>query len=296
MIQQRQLNQHADALYNGDAAPSLIDIVALQDAKQDVYIPRTFAQLRYLIERAEALWVVLLGSQHAVTQQYHTYKQYLGTYEHRLERIVPLNPQMRYLTPALLARRVQLATNAWLVGQARTAMPIPFTGLTDIFHDIDLGKQWEAPFPAQYIASPVPPSVAPTRNLAGPAPSVVSVGGSTGNTTAASTLTTPTATTTPATAAPSATPNAIVRNMAYNAAVFEVYKAMNIKAKVLKEQLRTRGVAYPTNAHQNNMCLTYHVQGICNTNCRNASDHYAHTPAEDETFRSWCEQHYKLDA
>ena len=26
----------------------------------------TFAQLRYLVERAEALWVVLLGSQHAV--------------------------------------------------------------------------------------------------------------------------------------------------------------------------------------------------------------------------------------
>ena len=77
MIQQRQWNQHADALYNGDAAPSLLDIVALQDAKQDVYIPRTFAQLRYLIERSEALWVVLLGHHHQVTQQYRAYKQYL---------------------------------------------------------------------------------------------------------------------------------------------------------------------------------------------------------------------------
>ena len=153
MVQQRQLNQHADALCNGDAAaPSLI--VALQDSKQDIYIPRTFAQLRYLIERSEALWLVLLGSHHPVTQQYHDYKQYLSTHEHRLERIVPTDLKMRYMTPALLARRIQLATNSWLTTQARTALPCTFIGLTDIFLEIDLGKQWEPPFPSQYISNP----------------------------------------------------------------------------------------------------------------------------------------------
>jgi len=40
MEKQRQLNQHADALYGGDAAPSLLDIVAVQDTKHEVCIPK----------------------------------------------------------------------------------------------------------------------------------------------------------------------------------------------------------------------------------------------------------------
>jgi hypothetical protein len=51
MEQQRLLNRHAVTLYNGDASPSLIDIAAVQDSKHEVRIPRTFAQLRYLVEK-----------------------------------------------------------------------------------------------------------------------------------------------------------------------------------------------------------------------------------------------------
>jgi len=295
MVQQRQLNQHADALYNGDAAPSLLDVVALQDSKQDVYIPRTFAQLRYLVERAQALWLVLLGNHHPVTQQYRAYRHYLGSYEHRLERIVPADPRLKYLTPALLARRIQLATNAWLVTQARSPMPVPFAPLIDIFHDIDLGKQWEPPFPSQYINNSasnntvVAPSVAPHTPVVnnGPA-SVVSLGGTASTT--GSTLTTP------STTAPALPPNAIVRNLMYNEDVFKKFKEMNIKAKTLKDQLRIRRTAYPVNSRNEKMCLTYHVQGICNSNCRNSGDHYAHSAEEDETFRAWCEINYHLDA
>jgi hypothetical protein len=296
MVQQRQLNQHADALYNGDAAPSLIDIVALQDSKQDIYIPRTFAQLRYLIERAEALWLVLLGNHHPVTQQYRAYKHYLSSHEHRLERITPSDPRMRYMTPALLARRVQLATNAWLVTQARTAAAVPFTTLTEIFQDIDMGKQWEAPFPQQYVSNPVSTALpAQATVISGGGSSVTSGSVMTANT-AASTLTPNTAPPADTAAPPAARETSIIRNLMYNEAVFAPYKAMNIKAKTLKEQLRTRRVAYPLNARNGNMCLTYHVQGVCNTNCRNSADHYAHSAEEDEIFRAWCALHYKLDA
>ena len=302
MVQQRQINQHADALYNGDAAPSLLDVVALQDSKQDVYIPRTFAQLRYLVERAEALWLVLLGNHHPVTQQHKAYKQYLGSYEHRLERIVPSDPTLKYLAPALLARRVQLATNAWLVAQARSPMPMPFSPLTEIFSDIDLGKQWEAPFPAQYISAPA--TAAPTFSRITNPSAVVSISGSSisGSSVAGSTLTANSAPppasqgTTAGTEATTPPPNSLIRNLMYNDGVFGKFKAMNIKAKPLKDQLRTRRVTYPTNARGNPMCLTYQVHGICNSNCRNAADHYAHSAAEDETFRAWCELHYHLDA
>jgi hypothetical protein len=258
-----------------------------------------------LIERSEALWLVLLGSHHPVTQQYHDYKQYLSTHEHRLERIVPTDLKMRYMTPALLARRIQLATNSWLTTQARTALPCTFIGLTDIFLEMGLGKQWEPPFPSQYIsnpaqaalssfASPVTPSMVSTSGTAittGAASTLTANSGVTGSTsvpnqTAAGTLTSGTTT------GSAPRDNTIVRNLLYNDTVFGQYKAMNIKAKTLKDQLRTRRVAYPTNSSRGgNMSLTHHVHGVCNSGCRNAADHYAHSAIEDETFRAWCAEH-----
>jgi hypothetical protein len=297
MAQQRQLNQHADALYGGEAAPSLLDIVAIQDSKQDVHIPKTFAQLRFLVERAEALWLVLLGTHHTVTQQYRAYRQYLGLNEHRVERIMTSDARMRHLVPALLARRVQLATNSWLNTQANVAMPVPHSNLLEIFLDIDFGKQWEAPFPAQYISNPGAGPVA-TVSLNGTASTAASTITFRSNaaSTASSVLTGTPPSVTPTTLTSTPRDTSIVRNMLYNDTVFGIYKAMNIKAKTLKDQLRARNVTYPLNARNGNMCLTYHVQGICNSGCRNAADHYNHSAAEDETFRAWCAQHYKLDA
>ena len=50
MQDQRRINQHADTIAEGDAAPSLQDISAIQDGKFDLCIPKTFAQLRYCVE------------------------------------------------------------------------------------------------------------------------------------------------------------------------------------------------------------------------------------------------------
>lgn len=55
MEDQRKINHHADAIASGSAAPSLLDVATLHDGKHDVCIPRTFAQLRYCVERSQAL-------------------------------------------------------------------------------------------------------------------------------------------------------------------------------------------------------------------------------------------------
>jgi hypothetical protein len=73
MEDQRRLNQHANALADGSAAPSSIDIAtSIQDGKHNLCIPRTFAQLRYcVLERSQALWhVPLLGPMHLMTQSF----------------------------------------------------------------------------------------------------------------------------------------------------------------------------------------------------------------------------------
>ncbi len=293
MEKQRQLNQHADALYGGDAAPSLLDIVAVQDTKHEVCIPKTLAQLRYLVERSAAsLWLVFLGGHHPVTQQLHAYRQSLVANEKRLERVVTRDPQMRNLVPALLARVLHLDLNAWFQSQMRSPGPVDLAPLVDVFRDIDRERHWEPNFPAGYLTggarSIMPPS------------DVSSLGGATAPTAASSLTGTSASDTTPsagsaAPTAPPAPPQEIVRNIMYKDDIFGPFKEMGIRAKVMKDSLRRCNVSYPTNSRGGNMCLTYHVLGICNSRCKHALDHYAHSAAEDETFRAWCVEHYKLE-
>jgi hypothetical protein len=289
---QRQLNQHADALFGGEAAPSLIDLVAVQDTKLEVCIPKTIAQLRYLVERTAALWLVFLGSHHPVTQTLHHYRQSLVTNEKRLERVSTRDPHMRNLVPALLARVIQLEINAWFLSQMRSAAPITIPPLTDVFRDIDRERQWEPSFPSNYLTGQRPPSGQLTH--------VSPIGAATAMTAASSV--TGMSTALPATVASSVTHDApspsesvIVRNALYKDDVFGTFKALGHKARTIKESIRRRHVSYPNNSQGHPMCLTYHVIGVCNSRCKFATDHCAHTAAEDETFRAWCAEHYKLE-
>ena len=288
MEQQRLLNRHADTLYNGEAAPSLIDIAAIQDSKLEVCIPRTFAQLRYLVERSVALWLVLLGNHHPLTQDLQAYRQALVSNEKRLELVTTKDPSMRNLVPALLARVIQVDMNAWFQGQMRSAAPYPLPPLTDIFRDIERERHWEPRFPAGYLT--IPTATTP------PLSEVISLGARTAPT-AASSLTSLTHAP-PSTAGPTPVPpqpeNAIVRNTHYKDEIFGPFKAQGLKARTVKDSIKKRNVELPTNARGQPMCLTYHVHGVCNTRCKLAPDHSAHTSTEDEALRSWCADHYKL--
>ena len=297
MEDQRRLNHHADTISGGLASPSLLDVATLQDSKQDVYVPRSLAQLRFLVERAEAVWQVLLGSHHPVTIQHHLYRVRLVADEQLLERVVPRDPSMLMLVPALLARVVQLEVNEWLTTQLKTDHAVPFTRLLDVFGELNRERPWEPSFPTAYINQPI-------------VQYPVSGGG---GSVAGSALTSPTSAMTiarpgtrsvapgaPGTALPppsdiSAAPgNNIVRNALYKDALFGTFKAMGIKSRTLKDNLKLRHVDTPTNTRGAKMCITYHVVGVCNERCKFAADHLAHSDTEDATFQSWCTEHYKI--
>lgn len=294
---QRRLNHHADAISGGDTAPSLMDIATIQDAKHDVCIPRTLAQLRYSVERSQALWQVLLGSHHPVTQQHKRYRDYLVNNEKSLERINPRDQAMRYIVPALLARVVQLDVNAWLKEQFSSPQPVPFTSLTAVFKDIARQTAWEPVFPVAYLHGPPPPAL-----YASAYPHSISAPSSTAPTIDASTLSgsnnhVPGASA--ASIAPSSTTSsttlgtAMQRNTNHNQDVFGKFKALGLKARALKDALKQNGIETPLSGHNHRMCITYHVQGLCNERCKLAKDHRPHTAAEDEALRAWCETHYK---
>jgi hypothetical protein len=51
----------------------------------------------------------------------------------------------------------------------------------------------------------------------------------------------------------------------------------------------------PNNNTGIEMCLAYHLKGVCNSNCARHQDHREHQPSEDQAILRWCEQHYKQE-
>lgn len=298
---QRRLNSHADTLTGGDAAPALVDVATISESTRDICIPRTLAQLRYLVERSQALWHVLLGPNHPVTFQHAQYRHYLVNHERRLERVVPRDPLYRHLLPALLARALQLAINCWLQNQKDTPGPALVPSFLQIFMDIDLQRPWEPTLPAAYLALPSLPSALRSQ----PADISVPSGVSTAASTLSRSIVFPAAPSAAAplpsgasTDAPTRTPtgNGTQRNMAFNESAFGIYKALNLRAKPLKESLTSRNIVTPLNSRGNRMCLTFHVMGVCNARCRYATDHTIHTAPEDQELAAWCSTNYNIPA
>ena len=302
MEHQRRLNQHADTLYMGEAAPSWVDVATVQDTrKQDLCIPTTLANLRYLVQRSLALWHVLLGPQHSVTRQYKQYHDILVSREQDLGTVVTRDPSMKFMVPALLARILQIDTNAWLVEQLTSAYAQQLTVLTNVFKEIERQRPWEPLFPAGYT------QYLPMGGLT-PDHAHISHGDTT--TTGACTITSGASSLTSGNTAPTTRPNApattgsaatttrtqsnMVRNIHFNP-IFNKFKAMNLRARPLKQRLIAQGVAFPTNARSSGMCITFHAMGVCNDQCKFLADHYKHTDAKDETLRAWCEEHYKSE-
>jgi hypothetical protein len=289
-----RINQHYDAITSNNAAPSLTDLPTIQDHKHDFFIPKTLTQLRYSVERSQSLWHVLLGSSHPITKQHQAYKAYLSLHEKRMERVVPRDICHLHLVPALLARLVQVDVNHWLVDQARLPAPISVANMTDVFHNITRARQWEPTFPSRYLSGfPVPSGAM--------LPTAISIGSS-ATSIADTALTTPS--TLPPSAAPSVAstssantnPGTIVRNPAYNVALFGEHKAKGIKTGKLKAALHARGnIKVPRNPNNVAMCIPYHVIGMCNTPCNSVADHAPHSEADDSTLSTWCAKHYHLD-
>lgn len=264
---QRQRNTQADVLGSGEAAPTLGDIETIHDGSQDLSIPSTFAHLRYNLERCIGLWHVLWGPDHEGTAQHKKFRDALVIREKQLERIVPRNAQHRYLVPALLARTIQLSVNHWLEEQGRTPAPIPFPDLSAVFQHIALERSWEPTLPKRYLKTQ-PPDV-PTDPL-------------------------PAGLTDTATSPPPTKPkNEYLANQGYDATRFGTFNAMGLRHPDFRKRLSESKVAIPKNARGDTMCLSYHVKGGCNSQCRFVSGHGKLTDAEAKELQDWCTLHYK---
>jgi hypothetical protein len=101
--------------------------------------------------------------------------------------------------------------------------------------------------------------------------------------TAAPTLHTPTSAT-PPTPAQSNAPN---RSLTYEDCFLLCKETGQRMRDVLKKALEKRQ-HLPKNAKGKEMCLSYHVKGICNFRCRRKADHRTHNATETQALLKWC--------
>jgi hypothetical protein len=297
MEHQRLLNYQSDTITSSDAAPSLIDVATIQDPKNDVTIPRTLAKLRYCVERAYAMWAVLLGPHHPAATQHKRFRERLILHEKRLtEQSVTRDPKMQFLVPALLARWVQIQTNQWLVEQRNSPGIEPFPNLVQVFTLIATHTQWEPIFPQAYLKIEQIATNVGGETLAGGSHHTVVTDASslTGASNTSRTQSSGTNVTPRAAATQNATPNNMIRNAHYNA-IFTAERQKGIRMKELRKALQTRGnVQLPKNAAGDTACLSFHIVGQCNERCGLAADHKEHTEEEDQAIKAWLEEHYHL--
>jgi hypothetical protein len=219
------------------------------------------------------------STQHPMTRHHRAFHDQLVKREKFLETVEPLDPGQRHLVPALVGRWLQLRTNLWLQAQSKSAAPITPPDFTALFDQMTLLERWEPRFPACYLEIPGPrdnglhapmhPDITPTM-LPPPATSETGRG---------------TAPKKPST----------IRSNAYNE-VFQKFKALGIRTSPLRDHLKEHNIAIAKNSKLQELCLAWHVVGMCNTNCKRSSTHQPLSSEDTDALLAWCDAHYNLSA
>ena len=273
---QRQQNHQADLLTANNGTASLVEVTT---PKGDLTIPKTFAQLRYVIQRMFALCSVLLGPQHPLTVGYREFQEQVIRREKYLETVEPYDTSLRYMVPALVGRWLQLRTNVWVQTQAKSASRVPTPAFGQLFDQMTVQEQWEPRFPMRYMGTP---TVKPFLH------SIVTP--TTEQMLAISALTPATGNDRTQTVGTKAT---TVRNDQYQDC-FQKFKAMGIRTAALRDHLKEKNIAPPKNNKGHEICLAWHVVGMCNTNCKRSGTHTTQAQTDEAALLTWCESHYNL--
>ena len=274
--------QAYDIVNQGGAAPVLGDIRELLAPDPDnAILPTSLEQARHMIQLTLILLYVLLGSDHDVvrnTERFH--RQWLA-HAHDLIHYVPVSPGYRLLGPALFVRYYQLELQYWISRQWRSVDIVPSPQFDDMFACIKRQSAWEPRFPPAYL-SPMVPVPAPERAPRQRQPAANPQGD----------RVPPLVPGRPPAPAQHPLPNLMVRNDSYKGNLFQTYADRPVRVRqVLDANPNTPPPRSPMDPSVN-MCVAFHVKGMCNTRCGRAADHHPHTDAQDAPLVTWCGECY----
>jgi hypothetical protein len=273
--------EHYKMLHDDKGAPTLQDAIILATPGR-VKMPKSLSEAHIYFQNFRVALHVLMGSNHALTKAYDAFWRRWSTSQQYLLGVYTQQPGM---FPTLAVRWVQLRISLWFAQQALENAPLEVPNFAELLNHIRLHMPWEPSLPSHYYntranaqAVTLQPVTLPTANSVIPAAS--REGALEPNVSATPALPT------------IKTRGTIVRKSAPINPAFQKFVDMNLRVRdVLQRAGSTQRV--PNNNEGVEMCLPYHMKGVCNSNCSRKLDHKEHQPTEDQSIVSWCERHYK---
>ena len=263
-----------DLLNAGAASPSLQDIQSII-GKSKVTLARTFVELEASCKMFHIFLHTFLGAGHAVTLSWRNFVSRSNNEYRTLQFYEARTPRHQLLVPALVQNWCKLKFAYYVNQQWNSYAAVSAPDFESLWEKIATGEPWESPLPPQYLA-PLPELPSPSQSAPrpGPAPRTPAAPGN----------------------SPPPPVSAAVANLNYNSAKFTSFKDLGLMVRDVITRAAAAGHPLPKNDRGGDMCITFHVKGFCNANCRRSADHSppgpARNPAEEARLFTWCETCY----
>jgi hypothetical protein len=267
-------------LHDDKGAPTLQDAIVLATPGR-VKLPKSLSEAHIYFQNFRVALHVLMGGNHALTKAYDAFWRRWSTSQQYLLSVYTQQPGM---FPMLAVRWVQLRISLWFAQQAMENAPLKVPNFAELLNNIRLHMPWEPTLPSHFYNT--------RAAITQPAASTQATAAITGGQTETARAAVGSGVGTVATLPPIKTRGTIVRKTTPINPAFQKFVDMNLRVRDVLQK------AGPTNRVPNNnggieMCLSYHLKGVCNSNCSRNGDHKEHQPAEDQAIIRWCDAHYK---
>jgi hypothetical protein len=264
-----------DLISNDGASPNLADAQSLV-GNTKASIPISLISLDAQNQLFLVLLKVFLGPGHVVTVAWNDHMMETKSNLLKLQLYTPRTPNHQLLLPALVQRWAQLRFSYWVAQQSNSMNDIPAPELGNLWMQIELKGEWESPLPIAYLTDL--PTIGDTGRRDSP-----------GNQTPATPRPAPRAPTggAPPTAPPAQPQQESERCTPYNE-TFAPYRATGTRVRDVIKTAKDNGHSLPKADAGSDMCISFHVKGICSTTCGRRADHKSHNAAETDRLKDWC--------
>jgi hypothetical protein len=274
----QELARKYNLITSDGASPSLTDARELVGGNKAA-IPRNLITFYAQNQLFLVLLRVFLGAAHLVTAAWELHTVATQQQLLNLKLYVPWTARHQLLLPALIQRWCQLHFSYWLELQWNGMNDVAEPNWSELWMHVTLKTDWESPLPERYLAP-----------LAATIPGGFAAGGSSQMSGLTGT-TSSTGSTAPAPAPAPSSQSLLEGVVAKCVPYLEVYSPFRATGKCVREVIKSAALAghvLPTNDRRGNMCISYHVKGVCNTNCGRNSDPAPHSSAETIRLVVWC--------
>jgi hypothetical protein len=287
------MQQMYELLHGDGANPTLSDAAALVKAKAAA--PKQIYQYRQQAVRFLIINKIILGVHHPLCTKLQAYcNKFLA-----MESMLHDQQRDLLLLPTMLAKKLSVHCSNWYKAQQRTPAIVPPPNFITVFEDIQHENHWQPIMSHSFLSNlglaplhraPQLPTQLPRPHLPAPLP----VAPSQPQRQPAPAPTRPTPTPTPA---PAPAVSTRVNNTSFNTELFQSFREAPTPCRIIRSRIRNEELPAlpPSKLPSTELCLAWHVKGICNEGCSRKADHIAYTTEEYAPLKTWCDENYPMN-